>query len=135
MTDERAETDGGTATVGDAGQSVDYLDEEINIFKPATPFMRDNLKMIFGLFTVWLVFIFGPATASYFAPEYMFETRILGGYPLSFFLTAIVAPAAALALSAVYAWYRDKLDDKYGVSHESEGDAGTATAATDGGNQ
>ena len=132
MTDDGAETDGGTATVGDAGQSVDYLDEEINIFKPATPFMRDNIKMIFGLFAVWLVFIFGPVTASVIDPEFMTETRVLGGYPLNFFLTALVAPAAALVLAAVYAWYRDKLDAKYGVTHETGEEAGSA-AATDGG--
>ncbi len=131
MTDNDTQTDGGVGTVDDGGR-VDYLNEEINLFKPATPFMRDNLKMIFGLFAVWLVFIFGPVTASAINPEFMTETRVLGGYPLNFFLTALVAPAAALVLAAVYAWYRDKLDAKYGVSHDVEEETGTATAA-DGG--
>ena len=99
---------------------TDYLDQEINILKPATPFMRDNLKMIFALFAVWVVFIFGPVTASLFAPEFMTETRILGGFPLNFFLTAIVAPLAALLLAAVYAIYRDSLDEKYDIQHETE---------------
>ncbi|AFZ71780.1 DUF4212 domain-containing protein [Natronobacterium gregoryi] len=134
MVNDNTETDGGTATVSESGQSVEYLEKEINLFKPATPFMRDNLKMIFGLFAVWLVVVFGPAVASYFATDFMFETRVLDGYPLSFFLTAIVAPAGALVLSAVYAWYRDRLDEKYGITHETEDESGTGTqAATDGG--
>lgn len=82
--------------------------------------MRDNLKMIFALFAVWVVFIFGPVTASLFAPEFMTETRILGGFPLNFFLTAIVAPLAALLLAAAYALYRDSLDEKYDIQHETE---------------
>ncbi|ELY44483.1 DUF4212 domain-containing protein [Natronorubrum sulfidifaciens] len=135
MGDNEPQPDGGTATGTEGAQTVDYLDEEINLFKPATPFMRDNLKMIFGLFAVWLAFVFGPVTASYFAPEFMTETRVLNGYPLNFFLTAIVAPAAALVLSAVYAWYRDKLDTKYGISHETEEETGAAATATDGGEQ
>ncbi|WIV67919.1 DUF4212 domain-containing protein [Natrialbaceae archaeon AArc-T1-2] len=117
MSDDNTETDGGTATVREGGQTVNYLEKEINLFKPATPFMRDNLKMIFGLFAIWLVAVFGPAVASYMAPEFMFETRVLGGYPLNFFLTAIVSPSAALVLSGIYAWYRDKLDEKYDISH------------------
>ena len=116
--DTPAETDGGT--VERRTEPVDYLDEEINLFRPATPFMRDNLKMIFSLFAVWLVFIFGPVTLSYFFPEFMTETRILGGYPLNFFLTALIAPAAALTLAAAYAWYRDRLDDKYGIVHGTD---------------
>ena len=134
MASENAETDGGTATVREGGQKIDYLDEEIHIFKPATPFMRDNLKAIFGLFGLWLLFVFGPPVASYVAPEFMFETRVLGGYPLNFFLSAIVTPAAGLVLCAIYAWYRDKLDDKYDITHETEAGSGAAAAA-DGGEQ
>lgn len=94
-------------------EQFDYLDREVNILKPATPFMRANLRMIFSLFAVWLVFVFGPVTASYFVPELVTEIQILGGYPLHFFLTAMVAPAAALVLAAIYAWYRDRLDTVY----------------------
>lgn len=99
-------------------RSVDYLDREINLFRPATPFMRANLRMIFLLCVIWTLFIFGPVTASYFAPEFMTETRVLGGYPLNFFLTAFVAPGAALGLAGVYAWYRDRLDEQFGVPSE-----------------
>lgn len=122
---EEVETDGGVET-------ADYLDAEINMFKPATPFMRDHLKVIWGFFAVWALFVFGPVTATAIAPEVMTETTVLGGYPLHFFLTALVAPAGALVLSAVYAWQRDRLDSKYGVRHEEEADAGGAMAA-DGG--
>jgi len=134
MGDNEPQTDGGTATGREGAQTVDYLDEEINLFKPATPFMRDNLKAIFGLFGLWLLFVFGPPVASYVAPEFMFETRVLGGYPLNFFLSAIVTPAAGLVLCAVYAWYRDRLDEKYDITHEAEAESGAATAA-DGGEQ
>ena len=119
----------------ESGQTVDYLDEEINLFSPATPFMRDKVRMITALFAIWILVVFGPTVASYFAPEFMYETRVLGGYPLNFFLAAIVAPAGALVLSAIYAWYRDRLDEKYGVSHETDTEGGTGTPATDGGEQ
>ncbi len=104
----------------DDDSSVDYLDREINIFRPATPFMRDNLKAIFGLSVIWALFVFGPVTASFFAPELMTDTRVLGGIPLNFFLTAIVAPGAALVLAGIYAAYRDRLDDTYGSDPDDE---------------
>lgn len=94
-------------------RSLDYLEREINLFKPATPFMRANLRMIFALVGLWILFVFGPVTASYFFPEVMTETRILGGFPLNFFLTAMVAPAAALILAGIYAAYRDRLDRQF----------------------
>ena len=100
--------------------SLDYLEREINLFRPATPFMRANLRMIFLLFGLWLVFVFGPVTASYFFPEVMTETRILGGFPLNFFLTAMVAPAAALVLAGVYAAYRDRLDRRFNADLMAE---------------
>ena len=99
---------------------LDYLEREINLFRPATPFMRANLKMIFTLCAVWALFVFGPVTASFFAPEFMTETRILGGFPLNFFLTAMVAPAAALVLAGIYAVYRDHLDTVYNADNDSE---------------
>ena len=130
-----AEADGGTAAVA-AGEEIDYLEREVNLFRPSTPFMRDNLKMIFTLFGVWVVFVFGPVTASLFAEEFMTETTVLGGFPLNFFLTAIVAPLAALVLAAIYAWYRDRLDRKYGITHgsgEDAGETGAEGATADGG--
>ncbi|WP_290814323.1 DUF4212 domain-containing protein [Halovivax sp.] len=132
-TDVASEPDGGAVDAD--RQHPDYLDEEINLFRPATPFMRDNLKMIFGLFAAWLLFIFGPVTASYFWPAFMTETRVLGGYPLNFFLTALIAPAAALVLAAFYAWYRDRLDEKYGISHAAEEDEPAGAAVADGGEE
>ncbi|WP_117364144.1 DUF4212 domain-containing protein [Natrarchaeobaculum sulfurireducens] len=123
---DRLETDGGTET-------VDYLDEKIHMFKPATPFMRDHLKVIWGLFAVWVIFTFGPVTATAIAPEAMTGTYVLG-FQLHYFLTALGSPIGALVLSAVYAWRRDLLDAKYGVDHETEtaADSGQAVAA-DGG--
>lgn len=111
-------TDGGSAAA--IHENTEYLEQEINLFKPSTPFMRDNLRMIFLLFGAWMLFIFGPVTASLVAEDFMTNTTVLGGYPLNFFLTAIVSPLAALVLAAVYAWYRDRLDTKYGITHETQ---------------
>lgn len=129
--DSHAQSDDDTQDDSHA-QSVEYLEHEVNLFRPSTPFMRDNLKMIFLLFATWCVFIFGPVTASLFAEDFMTETTVLGGFPLNFFLTAIVAPLAALVLAAVYAWYRDRLDEKYGVVHETTAEVGQAATANRG---
>jgi len=126
------ETDGGVRTEA-------YLDKEINIFKPATPFMRDHLKVIWASFIAWILFIFGPTTATLLAPDLMTGTTILGGFPLHFFLAAIFTPLAALLLSLGYAMQRDRLDSKYDISHEVEAEAedegDSSTVATDGGDQ
>ncbi|MWV39399.1 DUF4212 domain-containing protein [Natrialba sp. INN-245] len=122
---DAVETDGGATTEA-------YLDEEINIFKPATPFMRDHLRVIWLSFFAWVVVVFGPTTAILFASDFMVETTVLGGFPLHFFLTAIVTPLGALLLSVAYATQRDRLDTKYGISHEADTDSSGAVA-TDGG--
>ena len=120
-----AETDGGVTTEA-------YLDKEINIFKPATPFMRDHLRVIWLSFVAWILVVFGPTTATLLAPDLMTGTTILGGFPLHFFLAAIFTPLAALLLSVAYAMQRDRLDSKYDISHEDEAESGSAVAA-DGG--
>lgn len=124
-----AETDGG-ATM--RREPADYLNAEVNLFKPATPFMRDHLKLIWGSFVAWVLFVFGPVTATAIAPELMTET-IVFGFQLHFFLTALGAPFGALALSGIYAWQRDRLDEKYGISHGEEAPENARTAAADGG--
>ena len=128
--ERRLETDGGHDT-------VDYLDEKIHMFKPATPFMKDHLKVIWGLFAVWMLFTFGPVTATWVATDFMTSTQVLG-FQLHYFLTAIGSPIGALVLCAAYAWQRDRLDAQYGVDHETEAEAeaeaGKAVAA-DGGEQ
>ena len=121
------ETDGGVKTEA-------YLDKEINIFKPATPFMRDHLRVIWLSFLAWIVVVFGPTTATLLAPDLMANTTVLGGFPLHFVLAAIVTPLAALLLSVGYAMQRDRLDSKYDITHET-GEADSSTVATDGGNE
>jgi len=112
-------------------QSTQYLDAEINFFRPATPFMRDHMKLIFGVFAGWVLFVFGPVTATVIRPDAMTQEVFLG-FELHYFLTATMAPLGALLLSIVYAWRRDQLDSKYGISHEADGGSAPA-AATDGG--
>ena len=126
---ESSTVDGGS---GGKEQRIDYLDEEVNILRPSTPFMRAKLRAIALLFVIWLLFVFGPVTISLFAEEFMVETQVLGGYPLLYFMTVLVAPGAALVLAAIYAWYHDKLDDRYAAEETVDVDADRATAA-DGG--
>ncbi|ARS90402.1 DUF4212 domain-containing protein [Natrarchaeobaculum aegyptiacum] len=126
---DAAATDGGVKT-------EQYLDKEINLFKPATPFMRDNLRAMWGLFALWAIVVFGPTTAVLIAPDVMTGTEVLGGFPLHFFITAVVTPLGALVLSAVYAYQRDRLDTKYGISHEDDVETDSSeTVAADGGDR
>ncbi len=119
-------------------QNTDYLDAEVNILRPSTPFMRDHLRLIWVGFFAWVAVIFGPVTATYFAPGTMTGTTFLG-FPLHYFLVAIGGPGGALILSAIYSWRRDKLDEKYDINHSKTlgpdtTDSGPDTkAATDGG--
>lgn len=125
---------GGQPNGGVEREPVDYLEAEINLFRPATPYMRDHLKVVWSAFVAWLVFVFGPVTATAIAPGLMTDTIVIG-FQLHFLLTALGAPFGALLLSVVYAWQRDRLDEKYGISHEKppEETAEAAAAATDGG--
>ncbi|WP_435360979.1 DUF4212 domain-containing protein [Haloarchaeobius sp. DFWS5] len=130
--DSSLRTDGGAAA---RERNTDYLDEKIHILKPATPFMRDHLKVVWGTFIAWVLFVFGPVTATAIAPGFMTETTVIG-FQLHFFLTAIGAPAGALLLSVVYARQRDALDDKYGIEHQDEVEEQTEQAvAADGGEE
>ncbi|MFC6954375.1 DUF4212 domain-containing protein [Halorubellus litoreus] len=135
-------TDGGTVTTDtpatDSGEDVDYLEREVNIFKPSTPFMRDHLRVVWAMFAAWAVVVFGPVTATALAPDAMTSITVIG-FPLHYITTAIGAPTGALVLSFVYARKRDQLDDEYGIDHgtdaagESEEDAPAEPTAADGG--
>ncbi|WIV66616.1 DUF4212 domain-containing protein [Natrialbaceae archaeon AArc-T1-2] len=130
------ETDGGVRSDG-TSRSVDYLDAKINLFNPATPFMRDHLTVIWGLFAVWVVFTFGPVTATAIATDFMTNTHVLG-FQLHYLLTALGSPIGALVLCAIYAWQRDRLDARYGIDHETESESeveASTAVATDGGEQ
>ena len=138
---DTVETDGGTATqAAQSHQNTDYLDQEVNILKPSTAFMRDHLRLVWAGFVAWALIVFGPVTLTAIAPEVMTATIIpVIGFPLHYFLVSLGAPTGALILAAVYARQRDKLDDKYGIDHDAsgpepteDGEAGDA-AATDGG--
>ena len=64
-------TDGGVAA---KEQSVDYLETEINILSPSTPFMRDHLKVVWGGFIAWVLITWGPFLATVAAPGAMTST-------------------------------------------------------------
>ncbi|WP_331232495.1 DUF4212 domain-containing protein [Natronorarus salvus] len=135
--DEEVATDGGLSDVQRERQ-IDYLDVEINLLKPATPFMRDHNRAILTGFVAWAIIVFGPITATRIAPDLMTQSMPVLGFPLHYFLIAIGAPTGALLLSVWYARKRDKIDEKYGIEQmaapEPEGaDAAEGAAATDGG--
>ncbi len=121
-------------------QNTDYLDEEVNLLKPSTPYMRDHLRIVWAGFIAWALIVFGPVTLTAIAPGVMTTTMPVLGFPWHYFLVAFGAPTGALILAAVYARQRDRLDDKYGIDHsrtdsgevESDAESGE-TAATDGG--
>jgi len=126
-------TDGGTANMGE--EPVDYLDVRINLLSPSTGFMRDHLKLVWGSFIAWVITTWGPVTATFLAPDTMTSLSILG-FPGHYFLVAFLAPTSSLILAAIYAYRRDKLDEKYGIDTSSRSEAPSGAedaAATDGG--
>ncbi|WP_266081152.1 DUF4212 domain-containing protein [Haladaptatus caseinilyticus] len=124
------ETDGGIQA---RRQGVNYLDAQINIFKPSTPFMRDHLKIVWTMFVAWAIIVFGPVTATFLAPGVMTSITVLG-FPLHYLLTAIGAPSGALILSFMYARKRDQLDHEYGIDHSTkQPTSDTETVVSDGG--
>ncbi|WP_436347633.1 DUF4212 domain-containing protein [Natronorubrum sp. FCH18a] len=132
------QTDGGVSDV-EREKQIDYLDVEINLLKPATPFMRDHNRIILRGFLIWAVVVFGPITATRLFPDVMTSTMPGLGFPLHYFLIAIVGPAGALLLSVWYVRKRDQIDEKYdieqfaGTSREPSETSGQEPAATDGG--
>ncbi len=130
------EPDGGTVSqAAQAHRQTDYLDAEVNILRPSTPFMRDHLKLVWGTFVAWVLIVWGPVTLTYLAPGTMTTRVPVVGFPLHYLLVALGAPTGSLVLAAVYARARDRLDRKYGIDpasverRESDGE----TAAADGG--
>ncbi|MFC6753553.1 DUF4212 domain-containing protein [Halorubrum tibetense] len=135
--DERLRTDGGASDV-QREQEMDYLEVEINLLNPATPFMKDHLRVIWIGFAVWVVTTFGPITATRIAPDLMTTAMPVIGFPFHYFSIAIGGPTAALLLSVWYAKKRDAIDEKYGieqVDNEARAAGGDtdAAAAADGG--
>lgn len=121
--------DGGVA----AGDQVQYLDAEVNIFSPSTPFMRDHLRIIWTGFVAWLLVVFGPVTLTAIVPGVMTTPMPVIGFPLHYFLVAIGAPGGALVLSIWYARKRDALDEEYGIDHGTATEPDAEVAAADGG--
>lgn len=131
-----ARTDG-TATAAQRHERTDYLDAEVNILRPSTPFMRDHLRVVWLGFLGWVVVVFGPVTLTAIAPGPMTTPLPVVGFPLHYLLVAVGAPGGALALSVWYARRRGALDEKYGIDHAAPaGEGGVdpeGPAATDGG--
>ncbi|MFC7156322.1 DUF4212 domain-containing protein [Halomarina halobia] len=125
--DSATVADGGHAAgrspaAGTAG-ATDYLDAEVNLLSPSTPYMRDHLRIIWTGFAIWFVAVFGPVTLTAIAPDVMTTQMPVIGFPLHYFLMAIGAPTTGLILSYWYVRKRDQLDDKYGIEHGTGGEA------------
>lgn len=132
--DTVVETDGGTVTgAAQRHRDTDYLNREVNLLKPSTPFMRDHLKLVWGSFLVWILTTWGPVLATYFATDTMTSATIIG-FPAHYFLVAFFAPTSSLVLAMIYSRRRDKLDEKYGIDTSAPAESSSAdAAATDGG--
>ncbi|WP_254546210.1 DUF4212 domain-containing protein [Halomarina pelagica] len=107
----------GRATATGAAEPTNYLDAEVNLLSPSTPYMRDHLRIIWTGFAVWFVAVFGPVTLTAIAPDLMTTQMPVIGFPLHYFLMAIGAPTTGLLLSYWYVRKRDRLDEKYGIRH------------------
>ncbi|WP_336003028.1 DUF4212 domain-containing protein [Halorientalis halophila] len=130
------ETDGGTVTqAAQDHRDTNYLDREVNILKPSTPFMREHLKVVWTGFLAWFLIVFGPPTATFLAPDTLSVGMPVLGFPLHYFLIAIGGPTGALLLAFWYSRKRDALDRKYGIHHadEPETTGSEDVAAADGG--
>ncbi|MFC7214072.1 DUF4212 domain-containing protein [Saliphagus sp. GCM10025334] len=130
-------TDGGRSDV-EREKEIDYLDVEINLLKPGTPFMRDHNRVILTGFFLWAIIVFGPVTATRLAPDLMTQPIPGLGFPLHYFLIAVGGPGGALLLSVWYVRKRDKIDEKYGIEQvqtpeTTRTDTSSEPAATDGG--
>ena len=129
------EPDGGTVSeAAETHRNTDYLDMEVNLLKPSTPFMREHLKLVWGTFVAWTLVVWGPVTLTYFAPDTMSSITVLG-FPLHYVSVALGAPTGSLVLAAICARAGVSLDEKYGIEHgatDREG-AGSGAGATDGG--
>lgn len=128
---DEVETDGGVTT---QHESADYLDAEINLLSPSTPYMREHQRIVWTGFLIWTVTTFGPITATRIAPDLMTTQMPVLGFPFHYFAIAIGGPTGALLLSVWYARKRDKLDAKYGIDHSAvESGGGEEATAADGG--
>lgn len=133
----RVDPEGGRSDV-EREAEIDYLDVEINLLKPATPFMRDHNRVILTGFALWVIFTFGPITATRLAPGLMTTPMPILEFPFHYFAIGMGAPSASLLLSVWYARKRDRIDEKYGieqhvVEQEAVDPGADETVATDGG--
>jgi putative solute:sodium symporter small subunit len=127
--DTRTESDGGTvARPGPGG--VDYLDREVNLVRPSTPFMRDHLRLIWTGFVAWILAVFGPVTATALAPDLMTTPVPVLGFPLHYLLVSVGAPGGSLVLAVWYTRKRDQLDQQYGIDHRVAGETAGSDEAT-----
>ncbi len=124
------ETDGGMSDV-ERERQIDYLDVEINLLSPATPFMRDHLRVIWTGFAIWVFTTFGPITLTRIAPDLMTTQMPVLGFPIHYFSIAIGGPTAALLLAVWYARKRDQIDEKYGIEQHVAEPEPTETVAED----
>ncbi|KTG21474.1 DUF4212 domain-containing protein [Haloferax profundi] len=127
-----------TQTKAAQHEEIDYLDREVNLLKPSTPFMRDHLKIIWTGFIVWSLVTFGPPVLTYVAPELMTSQLPVIGFPAHYFLVGFVSPTSSLVLAFIYSRKRDQLDQTYGIDHAAAMEDVNATgrgetAAADGG--
>ncbi len=96
-----------------------YLEAEVNLLKPYTPYMRDNLRIIWTIIIIWVFTTFGfPIIVWLTAWDPLGEGPLTAanymGWPVHWFLTALIAPTSALVLCIIFCIRLDQLNRKYG---------------------
>ena len=106
-------------------EEKEYLESEVNLLSPQTPFMRDFLKLSMPLVIIFVVTILGGPALVFLAAENpdgtgpLTEATILW-FPAHWFIMAWVVPVIPFILAIVFAIQQDKLWQKYGASGEQE---------------
>ena len=139
-TDERPSRDDASGEPRPDGGEVDYLESKVSIMNPSTPFMQDHMRLIRRGLAVWFVMVFAPPILTFLVPGGMSTQMPVLGFPLHYFLMAVVGPTGTLLLSLWYTRKRDALDRKYGIGEHAAEKSGSAggpggEAAADGGDQ
>lgn len=102
----------------------EYLEKEVNLLNPQTPFLKDFLKLSVPLLIIFVVTVIAAPAIIFLAAENpdgtgpLTEATILW-FPAHWFIAAFT-PVIPFILCIVFAIKQDKLWDKYSSTGEEE---------------
>jgi putative solute:sodium symporter small subunit len=79
-------------------------------------YWRSNVRMVSFLLVIWALVSYG---AGILFADYLNQFEILG-FPLGFWFAQQGAIIVFVLLIAVYVWYMDRLDRKFGITEYEE---------------